>query len=156
MDRAHRLLMLYEGASFTQLGIPPSDSQFLEQRQFQIAEVCRWFNIPPHKLRDLSRATFSNIEAQSIEYVSDTYLPWLRRWENEVSEKLVLPAFRGQQFAAFSVDGLLRGDAAARAAYYKTMSDIGAMTPNEIRALENLNPIEGGDVVMAKQGGTTA
>ena len=143
VDRAHRLLALYEGASYQQLGVPPEAAQFLETRKFQIEEVCRWFNLPPHKLKQLDRATFSNIEQQSIEYLTDCLLPWFRRWETELALKLVNPLEQNQQLIEFVVEGLLRGDAAGRAALYQAMFSVGAITPNEIRQRENLNPLPG-------------
>jgi HK97 family phage portal protein len=144
VERAHRLLALYNGAKYERMGIPPEDAQFLETRKFQVNEIARWFNIPPHKLRDLDRATFSNIEQQAVEYVTDTLRPWLTRWEHELRRKLISPLERNQQDIEHVVEGLLRGDAAGRAAFYKTMVEIGAMTVNEVRVRENMNPLPGG------------
>jgi HK97 family phage portal protein len=144
-DRAHRFLALYEGAKYERLGIPPNDAQFLETRQFQIAEVARWFGVPPHKIGDLEHATFSNIEQQSIEYVTGCLRPHFVHWEQELTRKLVSPIERSQQMIKHNMEGLLRGDAAARGAFYSQLFQIGAITQNEIRELEDLNPIPGGD-----------
>jgi HK97 family phage portal protein len=147
VDRAHRLLALYEGAEYQQIGVPPNAAQFLETRQFQIEEVCRWFNLPPHKLKHLARSTFSNIEHQGIEYVVDTLDPWWVIWEEELTMKLVPQLERGIQVIEHVREGLLRGDAAARGEFYSRLFSIASITPNEIRKRENLNPVVGGDTV---------
>ncbi len=141
VERAHRFLMLEEGMTYQKLGIDPDSAQFIESRKFEIAEVARWFNVPPHKLRDLTDATFSNIEQQNIEFVVDSVLPWCRRWESEIRRKLLSRAERQTLVVEHLVDGLMRGDSAARHAYYTAQFQIGAMTINEIRAAENRNPI---------------
>jgi len=155
VERAHRLLVLYNDAKFTQNVIPPEDAQFLQTRMFQVEEIARWFNLPPHKLKHLERSTYSNIEHQGIEYVTDTLLPWFRRWEGELNRKLIAPLEQNIQFVEFLIEGLLRGDAAGRAAFYKTMREIGAMSANEIRIRENLNPVEGGDALWTQRPAAT-
>lgn len=137
---AGRPAILEEGMKWEKLGIPPEEAQFIETRQFQIEEICRWFRVPPHKIQHLLRATFSNIEQQSIEYVSDALMPWLVRWEQEVRRKLFAPDER-DLFAEHLVMGLLRGDQAARSAYYRERFFIGTMSQNDIREKENENPI---------------
>ena len=129
------------------VGIPPEDAQFLQTREFQVVEIARWFRMPPHKVQHLAKAAFRNIEHQSIEYVVDTLLPWMRRWEQEINRKLIPAGQRPSRFVEHLVDGLLRGDSAARSKFYREMFMIGAMSPNEIRERENMNPIEdeGGD-----------
>jgi HK97 family phage portal protein len=141
-DRAHRFLALYEGAKYERLGIPPNDAQFLETREFQIEEVCRWFNVPPHKLKHLKRATFSNIEQQAIEYVTDSLNPHWIEWEEELTMKLVAPLERQQQVIEFNREGMLQGDSAARGEFFSKQFSIGAITQNEIRAKDNLNPLK--------------
>lgn len=139
---AHKPLILEEGMKWEQLTIPPEEAQFLQTRQFQVVEVCRWFRIPPHKLQHLDRATFSNIEHQSLEYVNDALQPWLSRWENEIQRKLI-GEDNQRFFACHDTLSLLRTDAKARAEYIKTMSSIGAYSPNDGREMENMNPIPG-------------
>jgi HK97 family phage portal protein len=145
---SRRLAVLEEGMEWQQIGIPADDAQFLETREFQVTDIARWFRMPPHKLQQLLRATFSNIEHQSIEYVTDTLMPWLRRWEHEANRKLLGPAERGDLFFEHLVEALLRGDSKARSEFYRQMFGIGAMSRNEIRQRENLNPIDGGDTLM--------
>lgn len=139
-------MVLEEGFTVQKIGIPPNEAQFLETRQFQVEEVCRWFRMPPHKIQHLLRSTFSNIEHQSIEYVIDTLLPWIIRWEQEENIKLFpYESEEGTYFVEHMLQGLLRGDNLARATYFKEQIMIGAMNPNEVREEENRNPRAGGD-----------
>ena len=150
LGNTHKLLLLEEGMSVQKYGIPPNDSQFLESRQFQIPEVARWFNLPPHKLKDLTRSSFSNIESEQISFVTDSILPWLVRLEAAYNTQLLTAGDRGDYgrgrlYYKHSVEGLLRGDNASRASFYQTMWNIGAMSVNEIREKEDLDPVAGGD-----------
>lgn len=145
-DKAHKVAILEEGMKYNKTSIPPEDAQFLESGQFQVTEMARWFRIPPHLIGDMSHATFSNIEQQSLEFVVYTLMPWLKRWEQAIYQRLfITDEERRKYFAEFLVDGLLRGDSVARAQFYTQMSMIGALSANDIRELENMNPIEGGD-----------
>ncbi len=145
VDKAHKFVVLDEGMDFTPAGVPPEDAQFLETRQFQVTEVARMFGIPPHKIADLTHATFTNIEHQALEYLTDSLLPWLRVWEQEFGRKL----FAGTDlFAEFVVDGMLRGDFQTRTDGYVKLIQNGIMSRNEVRAKENLNPVDGGDEYM--------
>lgn len=151
LGKSHRLLLLEEGMKLEKLGVPPNDSQFLESRQFQIPEIARWFNLPPHKLKDLSRSSFSNIESEQISFVTDSILPWLVRLEQNYNTQLLRKSDRelsgrGRLYYKHIVEGLLRGDSASRSAFYSAMFNIGAMSINEIREKEDLDPVEGGDI----------
>jgi HK97 family phage portal protein len=141
LTNQHRIAILEEGMSYKQVGIPPENAQFLESRKFQITEIARLLNLPPHMLKDLDRATFSNIEHQGIEFVVYTMAPWFTRWEETCNRKLLMPFERNIFFFEFLVDALLRGDSAARATFYKELFYMGAMSPNDIRDKENMNPI---------------
>lgn len=138
-DSANRVAILEEGMKYNTIGIPPDDAQFLETRQFQVLEVARWFNLPPHKLKDLSRGTYSNIEQQAQEYVTDSVMPHLVDWEDEIQFKLIGDG--EGYFAKFDVNAILRADTDSRGKYYTSMWNLGAMTTNEIRAQEDMNPI---------------
>ncbi len=136
---AHRVAVLWGGWDYTEdLGLAPEQMQLLDARRFGIEEVARWFNLPPHLLRDLSRATFSNIEHQGIDFVTYTLLPILTAYEQEYDSKLLNSP---NLHAKHNVRGFLRGDGAARATYYTKMFGIGAMNDNEIREEEDMNPI---------------
>lgn len=137
--------ILEEGMKWHQLSISNRDSQFLETRKFQINEICRMYRVPPHLVQDLDRATFSNIEQQSIDFVVHTLRPWLVRIEQVLNWELFDEAERKEYFCEFNVDGLLRGDSAARGAFYTQMFNVGVLSVNDIREKENLNPVEGGD-----------
>lgn len=135
------IMILEEGLSMDQWTIPPNDAQFLETRTFQVQDVARIFNIPPHKLAELSRATFSNVEEQERQYVGDCLQPWLENWEQELEYKLFLPEEQGEYQIRFNVDGLLRGNTQARAEFFSKMFNIGVLSINEIRTIENFSTI---------------
>ena len=145
VDKAHKLLAIYEGADFQALGVPPNAAQFLETRQFQIEEVCRWFNVNPHKLHHLLRTSYNSIEHLSIEYDTDTLNPWWVTWEQELQNKLVMPLEQNIQKIEHNRKGRLQADAASRGTFYQTRFNVGSLTPNDIRGLENENPISGGE-----------
>jgi HK97 family phage portal protein len=150
LGKSHRLLLLEENMKLEKIGIPPDDSQFLESRQFQIPEIARFFNLPPHKLKDLTRSSFSNIEQEQQSFYTDSILPWLVRFEQNFNSQLLSASDkeysgRGRLYFKHSVEGLLRGDSAARAALYTALFNVGALSPNDIRELEDEDPIPGGD-----------
>jgi len=147
LAKAHKLMVLEEGMKLEKIGIPPEDSQFLESRQFQIPEIARLFNLPPHKLKDLSRSSFNNIESEQISFVTDSILPWIVRLEQAMNMQLLTKTEKEVQNLYFKhvVEGLLRGDAKSRGEFYRAMFGIGAMSQNEIRSKEDLDPIKNGD-----------
>ena len=132
------------GKKYKQLTIPPEDAQFIASREFQLQDIARIFRVPPHLLADLSRATFSNIEQSDIQFVKYSLRPMVKRYEHELEGKL-LGDDLGKKSIRFNLDGILRGDTATRAQYYSIMRQIEAMTANEVRGLENMNPLPGGD-----------
>jgi HK97 family phage portal protein len=143
---AHRVAVLEEGMKFQPIGIPPEQAQFLETRKFQTEEICRIFRVPPHLVANLDKATFSNIEHQSISFVVHTIRPWLVRLEQGMNKALLSPSEKGQYFVGFVVDGLLRGDYASRMQGYAIGIQNGFLSPNDVRTLENMNTIEHGDI----------
>lgn len=136
LGNASRLMLLEEGMKYQKVGIPPDEAQFLETRQFQVEDVARMYNVQPHKIMHLLHATFSNIEHQGIEFVTDTILPWAVNFEQEYDRKLLPDGF----YTKHSLEGLLRGDSAARATFYRELSYLGALSPDEIREKEDMNP----------------
>lgn len=151
LNNSQRVAVLEEGMKWQSIGISPDDAQFLETRKFQVTEIARIFRVPPHMLADLERATFSNIEQQSLEYLTRTLRPWLVRWEQALNWSLFSESERSEFFAEHNVDGLLRGDITSRFNAYSIARNSGWMSVNEIRELENLNPLEDkiGDVYLA-------
>lgn len=145
LDNAHKLAVLPNGLTWQAIGVNPEDAQFLETRQFQVVEVARIYGVPPHLLGALERATFSNVEEQDINFVRHSIRPRCVRIEQVLNRRLFNAEERGRLYVQFSLEGLLRGDSAARSAFYREMWGIGAMSVNEIRGLENLNPVDGGD-----------
>lgn len=143
LDNAWKPIILEEGMKFTQISVKPEDAQLLETRKFMVEDILRWFRMPAHKVGHLEHATYSNIEHQSLEYVTDTLTPWLCRWEQEVKRKLF--ANEPDVEAQFDVNELLRGDSAARGAYYRELWHVGSLSQNDIRDKEGLNPIPDGD-----------
>ena len=150
LSKQHRIAILEEGMTYKQIGIPPNDAQFLETRKFQLQEIARIYRVPPHMLADLERATFSNIEHQSIDFVVHTIRPWLVRWEQTIKQKLLLDGERNQYFAEFLVDGLLRGDTQTRYQAYSVGRQWGWLSANDVREIENMNPLpdEQGDIYL--------
>jgi HK97 family phage portal protein len=132
------------GSEYQQLGLPPEDAQYIGTRQFQKTEIATIFRVPSHMINDLDRATHNNIEHQAIEFVMYSLLPWINRIEQEFNRKLLRANEQGNVYFKMNTNGLLRGDAAARAEFYFKMEQMGVMSINEIRRLEDLNPIENG------------
>jgi HK97 family phage portal protein len=148
---AHKVAVLEEGMSVKTLSMPPEQAQFLETRKFQIEEICRIFRVPPHLVANLERATFSNIEHQSISFVVHTIRPWLVRLEQAFNKALFASQEKGEYFVSLVVDGLLRGEYEARMKGYSIGIQNGFLSPNDVRSLENMNPIpeeEGGSTYM--------
>lgn len=137
-------IFLDRGIKWIQFGGKNNDAQFIETLNFQVNQIARYFGVPPHKVNDLSRATFSNIIEQSIEVIQDTIMPWVKRFEEEADYKLLLNS--DAHYTKFNLNALMRGDPKSRAEFYRVMWMIGAMSPNDVRKLEEMNPYEGGDV----------
>ena len=136
-----KVLVLENGMKFHEVGVTNRDAQFLELRKFQITDIARLFRVPPHMIADLDRATFSNIEQQSLEFVMHTMTPWAERWEAAIGRDLIFDSEALE--VEFDFSNLMRGDVASRSAYYQSGIQNGWLTRNEARAAENLNPIAG-------------
>ena len=151
VNNAHKIAVLEEGMKYQQIGIPPEEAQFLETRKFQINEIARLYRIPPHMIGDLDKSSFSNIEQQSLEFVKYTLDPWVIRWEQSLQRSLLLPGEKGKYFIKLNVDGLLRGDYQSRMNGYAVGRQNGWFSANDIREMENMNPIpdeEGGNLYL--------
>ena len=142
---AFKPAILEEGMTWKQIGVPAKDAMFLEARKFQVTEIARMYRVPPHMLGDLERATFSNIEQMSLEFVKYTLAIWIAKWEQELTRKLIVGRDAGELFIEFNVDAFLRGDSTSRYQNYKVGRDGGWLSINNILRLENMPPIEGGD-----------
>ena len=151
VKNAGKTAVLFEGGKFERISIPPNEAQFIETRKFQISDIARWYRVPPHMIGDLERATFSNIEHQQLEFVMHTLRPWLVRIEHELNRKLFpssMDGTPGGMLCEFNVDGLLRGDVKSRGDYYVRGRQWGWLSVNDIRRLENMEPLDEGDVYL--------
>lgn len=137
---ANKTAFLDNDADVKMVGLDAEKSQLLQTNQALVADVCRWFGVPPHKVMDLSRATFSNIEHQAIEVVVDSVSPWVKRFEDEADFKL-FGSNRQGYYSKINMRALMRGDTASRIAYYAGMSKLGAFSPNRVLQLEDENTI---------------
>lgn len=135
LSQKHRIAILQEGMTLQEIGIPPEDAQFLQTRLHQGSfEVGNWFRMPPDKLMDYSHATFTNVEHSDLVYVKYTLRFWFESWEQEIATKLLVG---GSRLAEHNADALLRGDSAARSAYYQALRAAGGITSNQIADKEN-------------------
>lgn len=145
---AHKTAVLEEGMDVVPIGMTAEQAQFLETRKFQRGEIASIFGVPPHKIGDLERATFSNIEHQAIEVVTDTIRPWAVAWEQALTRDLFTDEMRRTHMLAFNLDGLLRGDIASRYRAYATGRQWGWLSANDVREREDMNRIDGGDLYL--------
>jgi len=139
--KAWKPLILEDGGKWETFGMPLKDAEFLASQKYRVTDIARWFRVPPHKVADLDRATFTNIEHQSIEVVQDSILPWALRSEQEADYKLISPRTYGVFYTKMNLMAMMRGDHETRGKYYKAMKESGNMNTNEIRLLEDMNPI---------------
>lgn len=137
------MAVLDQGMKYHEIGFNNKDSQFIEASGMSVVEVARMFRIPPHKIGELSRATFSNIEQQNIEYATDCINSWCERWESSIQNALLGP--ESDLEVDFDISNMTRGDTAARAAYINMGVINGTLLRNEAREMEGRNPIEGLD-----------
>lgn len=139
------IAVLEGNMKYQPISINPRDSQFIESRQFNVVDICRFFSVSPVKAFDLSKSSYSTVEATQLQYLTDTVLAVITKIEQEINRKVFLPSERGKVMAEFDTAAILRTDKSAQAAYWKDMANVGAATPNEIRRENNLPRIENGD-----------
>jgi HK97 family phage portal protein len=149
VSREGGVYVLEKGAGFVPLRFNPLDAELLASRSFSVETICRWFDMPPVMIGhgDKQSSWPTSTEAQSILFVRYVLRACLSVIEQEIQRSLLTPAERQRNFAEFALEGLLRGDSAARAAFYASALQNGWMTRNEVRRLENLPPVEGGDIL---------
>lgn len=142
-NKAYEMAILDRGFKFNRLQMNSTDAELLATRKFQVEEIARWFRIPLHKLMDMSKSTFNNVEQQDINYSTDTISPWVRRLEVQLSFRFLT----GNKMVEIDEKALSRGDMKARAAFYKEMRfNLGVMTGNQIAELEGLPKYDGGEI----------
>lgn len=154
-DNRYRTALLEEGMTWAPMTMTAEDAQYLETRKFQRTEICSIFRVPPHKIGDLERATFSNIEHQSLEFTTDSLLSWFRRIEQAIKRALLRDESQ-DYYTEFMADVFLRGDTMSRMNSYAVAISNGIMSRNEARARENLNPYPGGDEFLMPLNMTTS
>lgn len=141
--------ILEGGADYIGIPLNMKDAQFIESRKFQVSEIARIFGVPPHKIGDLEKATFSNIEEQNIEFATTSIIPFATKIEEALNFHLLTTKERESgYFFKFNANALLRGNIQARYEAYTKGRNWGWLSVNEIRELEDLNPIENGDVYL--------
>lgn len=140
------MIVLSDDAKYTPFGVPPDDAQFLGTREFGVDEIARMFRLPSHFLNKMGQATFNNLEQMGTHFAQYTMMPWIIRWEQELTRKLLTPeeVARGMKFK-FNIAALVRGDIKTRSEVYAKAISYGWMTRNEVRALEDMNSIDGLD-----------
>jgi HK97 family phage portal protein len=145
-----RLWILEANFQAHDIGVSPQDAETMAARKFQVSELARFFGVPPHLVGDVEKSTSwgTGIEQQNLGFLQYTLQPYISRWENSIQRWLLKPNEVGVYHAEHNLDGLLRGDSASRAAFMKAMGESGLRTINEMRRLDNLPPLPGGDVAM--------
>jgi len=144
LGKSHSVMLLKNGEEYKSMSMPMEDAQFLQTRDHQKIEICGMYHVPPHKIAIHGQnSNYNNLEQENASYVDSCLMHWLVRWESCISQQLLtIEERRSGLFFEFLVSGLLRGDSQARADHYNKMFQIGAMTPNEIRSKENMNPFD--------------
>ena len=142
LGNSHGLMLFQNGEEYKSLTVPPEDAQFLETRNFQKTEICGMYHVPPHKVaKHGQNSNYNNLEQENTSYVDSCLTHWATRWEQQISLQLLTAAERkAGLFAEFNMNGLLRGDTAARGEFYSKLFSVGGISPNEIAAKENMNP----------------
>jgi len=149
--------VLEGGIDVGAVGIKPADAQLLESRSFSVEEICRWFRVPPWMVGHTDKGSNwgTGIEQQMIGFLTFTLGPWLRRIEQSITKDLLSPTERLRYYPKFAVEGLLRADTAGRAAFYAVMVNNGILTRDEVRELEDREPMGGNAAVLTVQSAMT-
>lgn len=136
--------LLQNGVEYKSVALTPADAEFINTHKLTRSDICSAYRVPPHMIGDLERATFSNIEHQQIEFVQQTMLPILKKWEAEFNRKLLPLDLQGEYYFKFNVNAMLRGDTLSRYRAYAIAKQWGFKNSDEIRALEDENPLPEG------------
>jgi HK97 family phage portal protein len=145
-ENALKNLILEGGLEWFQTTMSSEDAQFLETRKYQRSEICALFRVPPHMVADLEKATFSNIEHQSLDFVQYCLTPYLTRIEQRFDKDLL--SSDKTRYFKFNANALLRGAMKDRAEFYGKLVNLGALSPNDVREFEDMNPRDGGDIYL--------
>jgi HK97 family phage portal protein len=147
LDKAHKVAVVDQGADITQVGMTQEQVQFLATRAFEVEEICRWFGVPLHMVASIDKQTSwgTGVEQQHISYLQHALQPQLVRLEAAFNPLVVESLLDQSFYMKFNVNALLRGDMTARKEFYSSLQEHGDMSINEVRSLEDMNPIPGGD-----------
>jgi HK97 family phage portal protein len=145
VQNAHKVQVLEEGMSFEKVAMTNEDAQFLATRQFQVGDICRLYRVPQHKVGELGRATFGNIEQQQQQYIDDCLQPQTKQIEELCDEHLLFDDEREDYAVHFDYSSMLRGDQLRRYQAYQIGTLNGWLSRNEVRGFEGMNPVPGGD-----------
>lgn len=147
LDNVARIAILEAGLEYKDVGMTHQEIEFLQTRKFQINEIARWFNLPPHMLKDLEKSSFSNITQQSEEFIIYSILPWLVRYEQEINRKIFLPTWSANErrYCKFDFSIYLRPNMLDRFKAYQLAIMSGWMNRDEVRFLEELNEMPNGE-----------
>lgn len=152
---AHRTAVLEGDMKWVKIGVPPNEAQFLETREFAIEDIARFLRIPPSMIGHLKDTSFSSLENHSRTYFDFTLSAWTVRGQKEMARKLLFEDEKEKFFFEFDPMALIRGDSKTRAEFYRKLFGLGALSPNDIREKESMNPIENGDKYFLQQNLTT-
>ena len=145
VENAGTMSILEEGMKWKETSVKPEDAQFLQKRKFDVSDIARIFRVPPHLIQDLDRATFANVEQQSIDFVVHTVTSWATRWEQALNCSLLTPMERrAGMFFKFNLNAMLRGDVSTRFEAYTKGRNWGWLSANDVRRLEDMNPLPKG------------
>lgn len=149
LKNAHRISLLPLGYQFQPISLSMADAQFLENTELTIRQIAAAFGIKMHQLNDLERSTYSNITEQQKQFYIDTLMAILTMYEQEITYKLFLTdELEKGYYCKFNVDAIIRADIKTRYEAYRTGIQGGFLTPNEVRALEEMEAAEGGDTLL--------
>lgn len=151
-ENTGKVPMFEGGWEFAPFSVPPDDAQLLETRSFNIETLCRWFGVPPSLVGHTEKTTTwgTGLEQINLGFLQYTLRPHLKEIEQTIGMRLLTERDQAKYYAEFNVEGLLRADSKGRAEYYRTAIQGSWMTPNEVRALENMPPKPGGDHLLAQ------
>ncbi len=137
-------MILEEGMTWNQISMPLEDAQFIESSYFRVEEICRWFGVQPHKVMHLERSTNNNIEQQGLDFLGDSVSPIVEVFEQELNWKLFLPEERARFYCEHLTQAIIQMDSNTRGQFYERLIRIGAISPDEIREMENMNSVPDG------------
>lgn len=155
LTNTYKPMILEQGLKWKPTALNLEDSQFLETRQYQKDEICGLFRVPPHLIASMDKMTLNNIEQMGMSFVNYSLVPYMTRIEARVGVGLLNAEDRKKYYAKFNAGALLRGDLKTRYEAYATGINWGFLSPNDCRALEDLNPREGGDIYLTPMNMTT-